>query len=142
MYFADLTPYAYRHSLALPEVLNVGWLDDQHPYTQGHVPKDLVEKLAAASPRLRTHPTQGVHACPFCARIHGEHVPIDAMGSAELWLRAPSGQIYASPELVVHYIRAHEYRPPIDWLAACDLDDPAWDPQQTPKELHWPPMER
>jgi hypothetical protein len=110
-FFEDLTPYACVHfEKDPPGTLNVGWLDRSHPYSTGATSPEFQHKLA----RLCAQPvrqTRGLHRCPFC---HGRDRP---GGSAEIRVGA-GGRIYAAPTLVHHYVAAHNYRPPDEFIAA------------------------
>ncbi|MFG2051826.1 hypothetical protein ACGFIW_30885 [Micromonospora sp. NPDC048935] len=132
-YFADLTPYTYlkRHEdepgLAdepwpdLP-LLNVGWLDASHPLPTGAPPDGLVPALT----KLATVPvrqTRGYHYCEICVRDMGEDAMdairqgLIARGSAEFQVEG-EGVAYAAPQLLLHYVAAHEYLPPAEFCAA------------------------
>jgi len=39
MYYPDLTPYIYCESASSDDVLNIGWLDIQHPFPERKHPK-------------------------------------------------------------------------------------------------------
>jgi hypothetical protein len=41
-----------------------------------------------------------------------------SLGSAEMRLRGKENIIFAAPDLVCHYMAAHEYRPPDEFVAA------------------------
>ena len=45
MVYADLSPYEYCLPIALPDVLNVGWLDGSSSFSRGVVSPRLLEKL-------------------------------------------------------------------------------------------------
>jgi hypothetical protein len=141
-YFPDLSTYAYFTGRSHRGVINVGWLCCAHPYEKGTVAPHLVEKLKA----LAAHPvqlTRGFHVCDFC----GSHVERakDRMGNGEIRLTVcsfgrdedlqgevdPNARIgtrsdlvfvkkvtFAAPVLIVHYIEAHGYLPPTEFLNA------------------------
>ena len=142
-YFPDLSPYRYgfepvpwsaagppgvepevlywwpgngldEGAFAVPE-LNVGWLDPSHPFPRGTLPAELVAKLDGICRASRCQVTRGRHHCGFCDDLA-------ARGSAEI--RIPGdGVVYAAPTLVGHYVAAHGYLPPADFVRAlreCD----------------------
>jgi len=40
------------------------------------------------------------------------------LGSAEVWVEGRSGRMYASPNLIYHYIRDCGYQPPAEYVQA------------------------
>lgn len=120
-YFEDLSRYEY-----LPveqEMLNVGWLSRDHSFPQGEADPRLVEALVAraADPQ---HITRGVHDCEFCTAESPLRIPADvprgfvSLGFAELHVEGENGTVYAAPSLVVHYVEAHGYQPPQEFVDA------------------------
>src|SRR5688572_27987022 len=108
MYFADLTPYNYFASGLDPsvELLNVGWLDTEHPYMVGDVPEAAQDRLFEWC-YSTVNQTRGFHSCGFC-----RNSPTDVtrnsirlrLGSAEIRVPGEGNIIYASPDLIYHYI--------------------------------------
>ncbi len=119
-YFPDLTPYRYSVSMGAVESLNVGWLSIEHPYTQGDVPPEFVEKLGAycrAAPMsLRT---MGLHLCEFCAANQIDCSAYEgALGNGEIRVAGANGRRYAAPVMILHYVVKHYYRPPDEFIQA------------------------
>jgi hypothetical protein len=93
----------------------VGWLDPDHPYTKGEVPTDFLSRLKEFTARsgqsaeaLYFGAFWGFHTCEFCNQAHGINnfgVPSDDL-------------LFVAPEMVVHYIEKHGYRPPSEFIAA------------------------
>jgi hypothetical protein len=52
----------------------------------------------------------GWHSCELC-RV------APARGVYNVWIPSDAA-LYVAPELVVHYIEAHQYRPPDEFIAA------------------------
>ena len=125
-YFPDLSSYSYRPGEE--SALNVGWLEVQHVFSTGAVNEVFCQKLL----HLCCHPvkrTRGYHVCPFCAtpamgqevRLRGESFKL---GDAQIRVRGLNGEVYASPNLIYHYVQAHHYRPPqafIDAVARAEV---------------------
>lgn len=40
------------------------------------------------------------------------------LGSAEIVVKSSSGQVFVAPNLIVHYIEAHSYLPPREFVEA------------------------
>jgi hypothetical protein len=144
-YFPDLSPYAYGHA-DHPNVVHVGWLDGLHDYPRGTVPPHLIEKLK----RLAKHPVElyrGLHDCELCPKDRSPdlHPEMRSNGEIRITVRTfpeadeveasatllptratESGAIlyrqitYAAPVLIVHYIEAHGYLPPTEFMKALE----------------------
>lgn len=87
----------------------MGWLEAEHPFPTGVVEDWVVRKLA----KLLRKPYQpmcylGWHDCSLCG---------GAQSTANLWLPG-EGCNYVAPEMILHYIVAHEYAPPEPFLKA------------------------
>jgi hypothetical protein len=111
-YYEDLTPYTYSRKEGR---VNVGWLDSSKDYTKGKVDDNIIQKLKLIEPSERY---KGFHRCPFCN---------DARGSTNYEVRG-NGKIYCYPELLIHYIEKHDYKPPQEFIDVIDkLDIPKKD---------------
>lgn len=134
-YFPDLSPYAYRHG-SHPGVVHVGWLDNEHPYPTGSVDDRLIEKIRwLASKPVELY--RGKHICELCVEpadvvktsLHNR-ATIDPECSWAKWAagRWSNGEIrvtrggmtFAAPLLIVHYLEAHQYLPPDEFLKAIE----------------------
>jgi len=126
-YFPDLSPCTYFGQWAvLPKA--VGWLAPEHPFDVGEVDTAFIEKLL----ELLRDPWQpvvfaGRHACRHCRFSGGPSVVQGlgrevAVGVANL-LVPGKGSAYVAPSLIAHYIDAHGYRPPDEFVQAV-LDCP------------------
>jgi hypothetical protein len=115
-FFEDLTPYSYLHpEEELPGTMNVGWLDRDHPFPTSPTSEEFRVKLGRLCQR-RVKQTRGLHHCPFCK---GKDRP----GSSAEMRVAHAGKVYAAPSLVHHYVEAHDYRPPDEFIAAVLASD-------------------
>lgn len=122
-YYADLSPYEYTNA-DLP-MLNVGWLAAGHEFRTGGVPDEAFSRLLRLAD-AQVNIMRGVHDCEFCA----EESPIRmvapnergyvSLGMGEIHVRDDFGRLYAAPSLILHYIQAHDYRPPDDFIRAVD----------------------
>jgi hypothetical protein len=134
-YFPDPSPYAYGHG-SHPGVVHVGWLGRGHSYATGTVDIRLIEKMR----RLASRPVElyrGKHHCELCIEPPNlikaylpNRVVLDPRCSWAQWYEQTSsnGEIrvsrevtcFAAPVLIVHYIEAHHYLPPDDFLRAIE----------------------
>jgi hypothetical protein len=93
----------------------VGWLHPDHAYKKGTVPaeflarlKEFIRRPSLSGDDFHFPGFGGLHTCEFCGRAHG-------CGN----LGVPSGGVlFIFPDMVVHYIEAHGYRPPEEFIAA------------------------
>ena len=95
-----------------PNVRAVGWLEAGHPYQQGSAPDGFLAQLKehmarAYQPML----FWGFHECTLCA--DGQR------RTGCLNLLIPTSQLlYVAPEMIVHYVEEHGYRPPLEFVDA------------------------
>ncbi|HZS09466.1 MAG TPA: hypothetical protein VFD58_31845 [Blastocatellia bacterium] len=122
MYYPDLTPYEYLKGCIDSDTLNVGWLDKAHDYVKGETPCELLNWLftLCLSP---VNKTRGFHKCTLCkASGFGLTVQADGkeilLGSAEIRIRANNVRVFASPDLIYHYVKDHHYKPPDEFIVA------------------------
>ena len=110
-FFDDLTPYTYLHpEEERPGTVNIGWLDRWHAFPAGETSEEFQAKLQHLCLQ-RVKQTRGFYSCDFCKGRNKPH------SSAEI--RVPGkGRVYAAPELVYHYVVAHAYKPPEEFIAA------------------------
>jgi hypothetical protein len=138
-YFSDLSSYRYD-SRNQPGVVHIGWLDATHLFPQGKVAPHLIEKMKT----LATKPTElyrGTHICELCSpeitsvRVEKEdprygssrlqfdghrlYCPKECMSNGEIRV-AEADTIFAAPALIIHYIEAHGYLPPAEFLNALE----------------------
>jgi hypothetical protein len=129
-YFIDLTPYSYSYldTERFDRLLNVGWLDEHHPFPTD-VPSDELLSALFHACEVRVHQTRGLHPCSLCAK---PKYPVEEvwkgkslnLGSAEIRVKSRRGPIFAAPNLIFHYVKEHHYCPPrvfIDALLDVDL---------------------
>ena len=105
--FEDLTPYTYFASNDKDyKILNIGWLAGE--FSKGKVPNKFLIELEKYKdyPRIQT---RGFHNCPYCGNDRS---------SNEIRVISKAGIVYASPMLVIHYIKAHNYKPPDEYINA------------------------
>ncbi len=119
MHFPDLSTVTPVASGA--HVRAVGWLGGAPAYPRGRVDEAHLARLDAYASRwgesvdaLGWPVAGGAHTCELCGRAQ-------ASGN----FGVPAGDVlYVCPELIAHYVRAHGYRPPsqfLDALAAAPL---------------------
>lgn len=117
-YFEDLSIYSYIDRHRLPNLINAGWLDVGHDFTRGAVPQGFLECLKRYCEVGVAH-TRGFHECEFCQKPEVPTV-INGLklGSAEIRVFGSNNAIFAAPNLILHYVAAHGYRPPQQFIEA------------------------
>jgi hypothetical protein len=127
MYFRDLTPYTYGSTPPVDSIVNIGWLSREHGFATGLAPREFLTALA----RLTDSPVnlyRGRHYCEFCPTPmvtmsdRGPTLvepPSAIWGNREIRVPADCGRIYVAPKLVLHYVEAHGYLPPEEFMNAC-----------------------
>lgn len=92
--------------------LAVGWLRADIDFPKGSSQADFVEKLARhCQPEHRVCETRATRPCPVC------HQPVPGHGSGEIRILGDD-EIYAAPDLILHFVQAHAYRPPAEFVTA------------------------
>ena len=93
----------------------VGWLHPDHPFPQGDVPPDFLDKLkrlcrlcGESAEALNWGACGGVHECEFCGK---------ALGACSFGVPGSDVLFYA-PDMIGHYVEAHRYQPPQAFIAA------------------------
>ena len=127
-YFPDGSPYAYLAEVRDENAVNIGWLDGGIPYSTREVPVTFVRRLRDIC-RSGVNRTRGLHQCNLCPADQGTTWPPSAttirasagdyvVGGAEIRVPGREGIVYASPDMIIHYVEAHGYRPPDDFIEA------------------------
>jgi hypothetical protein len=120
-YFEDLSDYIYCSDPCHHGTKNVGWLEHGHSFEE-MIPTEKVLNLLLAHCTISVEQTRGIHECDLCvppntvfAGRKGQRV---LLGTSEMRVFSRTGQIYAAPTLVYHYVHIHRYRPPEEFLRA------------------------
>lgn len=106
-------------------VTRVGWLTPEHPGARGDARQCLRTLLRCHDAQVVLQ-TRGYHQCLFCRDVGVQQYPSTYgdlhLGSAELVVQGPDKQLFAVPNLAIHYIDAHNYQPPQAFIDACAAD--------------------
>jgi len=103
MHYPDLTPFGMEAPFS--NLRTVGWLESGHEFPIGTVATEFITQLKylLVSP-FQPFCSAGIHHCSLC-QFDGPH------GVNNLFVPG-NGVIFIMPELAVHYMAAHHYRPP------------------------------
>ena len=118
-WIADLETVDETHHLKA-----IGWLSLDHPFANGLVTEEFFRKLCQIlSNHWNPGPCPaGFHRCEFC-RFTGngsasfEGYEVVSWSKSELYVPG-DGCIYIAPQSIAHYIDAHGYRPPYEFIDA------------------------
>jgi hypothetical protein len=126
-YFKDLSKYNYLSDC--DESLNIGWLDNIHPFTKGEVSETFLEQLWKFC-HFPVNIARGFHTCEICKTYEeystDRQIPAItykqerlSAGYHEIRVFSEDLQtIYAAPTLIWHYITEHHYQPPKEFIEA------------------------
>lgn len=122
-YYEDLSDYVDSAPGWRKGAKNVGWLDRNHKF-------DLATPTEATLSQLWEHcrifvmETRGRHWCELCeptsdifAERKGQQIHL---GSSEIRVWSKTGEVYAAPNLIFHYVHTHRYKPPDEFLRALE----------------------
>jgi hypothetical protein len=131
-YFDDLSEYSYAGSkFHRPGTRNVGWLERGFDFeeTDADEDEDLLD-LVWDYCTLSVAQTRGMHECDLCpgcasnvAERKGQKL---LLGSAEIRVFSKEGTLYAAPNLIYHYMAAHAYLPPEEFIEAMKKGPQPW----------------
>lgn len=118
--------------------LMVGWLEDGYGFETGEVSSSLVDKMILHA-SYKVNRTRGFYLCPFWVTLlptvkfyrDGEYGEV-ILGSAEIFVQGADGRSYFAPDLIIHYVTEHFYRPPEEFLEALETSSPikGWEVEQ------------
>lgn len=110
----DLTPYTGCDADASVGMtpLAVGWLRGGMAFETGAAPASFLAKLLPfCQPGHTVCLTPAARSCPLCRQL------IPPYGQAEIRVIGEL-DIYAAPDLIYHYVSAHDYLPPPEFVEA------------------------
>lgn len=117
MWFEDLTRYENSQVAASSApIVNVGWLQNGHPFSSGGMAPSVVERLYELVEYAATNATRGKHYCDLCPETDRDSSR--AWGHAEIRVVGADGVRYAAPTLIHHYVTVHGYQPPQSFVDA------------------------
>jgi hypothetical protein len=106
-YYPDLSPYSHHEGEA--NTYNIGWLDGLHDFPTGDVPLLFIDRLEVYLEHLVHMLYLGGQDCEICD---------EAIYTGEIRVFGASGQIYAAPSMIIHYVCDHHYCPPDEFIQA------------------------
>jgi len=125
VYIADLDVCRYHGGPFDPDnwsvsLRAVGWLEHPQPFTSGAVKSTVTSKLKAIADQTRAAYPQycfrGVMSCSLCL-FAGLPSPGPIWSQENIFVPG-SGVVYVAPGGITHYIEAHSYLPPPEFVEA------------------------
>jgi hypothetical protein len=112
-YFRDLA--TETQIVCGAQIRAIGWLSNRHPFPTGDSPEDFVNLLRMICARwsdcinaLGWPAAGGSHSCELCGTFC-------ASGNVAV----PTNRVlFVAPEMILHYIEQHSYRPPKEFVDA------------------------
>lgn len=129
-FYEDMSAYSRRDNKERSGLVNIGWLEGGCKFATEKPESRFLDALWRYC-KIATAGTRGIHRCTLCP-ITQKTTPLVEyngkkliFGSAEIRVFGKNGTVYASPNLVFHYVKDHYYCPPEEFIkAVLDLPDP------------------
>lgn len=120
-----------KYNGTILEIYNIGWLDKKSNYKNELMDSGIIDKLKKILERERVNLMRGIEYCSLCPRVKGKiHVQNSGtdnellLGISEIWLPSvDKTKVFASPDLIIHYIEEHLYLPPQEYIDAVNEFD-------------------
>jgi hypothetical protein len=121
-YFEDLSEYSYDRWPPTGRVpKNVGWLGPNIEFATKAPEHDFLELLWQHC-LVSILQTRGLYQCHLCGSNESNVVERSGtrllLGSAEIRVLSRTGDVYAAPNLIYHYVAVHHYSPPGEFREA------------------------
>jgi hypothetical protein len=121
-YYEDLSEYTYHmSSFFRPGTKNVGWLALGHEFGKEEPAEETLDRLWSFC-KVSVAQMRGIHECEFCSDGHSYNAERNGerllLGTSEIRVFSRTGEIYAAPTLIYHYMKFHNYRPPDEFVRA------------------------
>ena len=140
-YEPDLTDYqaSSESRFSGRPLLNVGWMEPPYPMPAGNAPAGFAERLAAFCARDKlVNLTFGSQNCGFCKATFSDLYRQfnSPLGNGEIRVLG-DGVAYAAPSMICHYVAAHSYLPPAEFVEAVMHGPPPDDRKYVKYRFHW-----
>jgi hypothetical protein len=121
-YFKDLSDYSYRLEVGMDaHAQNIGWLTQEFEFEVAAATPCFIDRLWHFC-TISINQTRGLHICKICQLDQANSITRNdqslLLGSAEIRVFSPDGQTYAAPNLIYHFVTAHNYSPPSEFVQA------------------------
>ena len=121
-HYSDFSEYCYgQGTFHVPGTVNIGWLGASVNFDQMDPDEELLD-LVWDYCKISVAQYRGILGCEYChprrSDVGERHGEMRLLGSAEIRVFADSGAIYAAPDLIYHYMTAHRYKSPDQFISA------------------------
>jgi len=129
--YPDLSYYRYTDAQwafveRFPYVLlNVGWLGRRRGFQKGRMPdKDRVLYGVMRHCKYPVNLMCGFHICELCKFPAHRMLEVTwhrqsfHVGNGEIFVRGVNNLVYVAPTMIYHYMEAHNYLPPPEFIEA------------------------
>lgn len=121
----------FNNLCKLPKMIAIGWLDKEYEYPKGNVSEEVLNKIEI----LIRNPWgygcgcfKGWHTCNICFEEYLRQNYDELYGSSggkNIYVPVNNDFLYVFPQLILHYIKIHNYCPPEEFQkAVLDCPDP------------------
>lgn len=114
------------------ELIAIGWLGENSDFNRRRTPKGFLDELWRFVINSRVG-TLGIHPCALCGTEPLTFVTVEHqnqkmhLGSSHTYV-VGRDKIFIMPNLIFHYMRDHQYKPPHEFIeAVLDSYDPGSD---------------
>ncbi|WP_419904550.1 hypothetical protein [Kiloniella sp.] len=121
-YFKDLSEYSYFQEYNRPNTVNIGWLENGRKFQKETPTEEFLNRLWSLC-SVSVAGSRGLHSCDLCSDsifiVNEERNGTSyCLGSSEIRVFSDNGMIYASPNIIYHYVKKHKYNPPEEFINA------------------------
>lgn len=121
MWYEDLIDCDYFGEEYAEILTAIGWLENGKTFSTGKVPQDVFFKLSEFKQTFWDFATfRGYHYCDLCKY----QFELEIKGGNSNIFIPHNGKIYVYPSLITHYINAHFYLSPREFVEAVYLCPP------------------
>lgn len=119
MRYPDFSKYSWCLGLSGEKIVNIGWLSESSSYNKGRLDSDsynIIHRLCLKPSIVFRH----FEYCQICNsgkifEIQNNSKVYFGNGEVRVFFR---DTIFASPSLISHYIKVHNYLPPLEYIEA------------------------
>ncbi len=124
IYFNDLSSYSYYLDGEVNAIKNIGWIHYGKPYTTGSTPSSFKNKIESIFiDKKKCDYTFNLIRSNSPCNLCNKEIYLnngrwdDPLGICEILIPSlEDGKFYASPSLIIHYIKEHNYAPPQEYI--------------------------
>jgi len=106
------------------EIIHIGWLSSQYDFNKGRVDNSIFYLLWEHL-RYKINVQRGFHKCEYCNSFFNTKNPtvkyndeVIKVGYYSIIVFDKKERIYEAPSLIFHYIKKHQYLPPVEFIDA------------------------